>query len=204
MQIVKVEVLPIREGESVVANLIVEGRKGETWNRVKVITVTSGTPESQRQIVLQDGERLVVEGESKKVVVYDREQNMAKQVDADPEVRAKQEAAEQAQRDANVARENQQNALLDAKAKLDRESQAKTNLGNPVPSTPPATGTQEPNKSLDPKSGQAPSSAGSTPQTMTPTQNDHGQGATPSKPATGTVSGSPTSTPSSNPGAKKS
>lgn len=133
MKVFTVKVDAISAGEEVRADFIVEQKKGETWNRMKVVTVTSGTPESERKFVLQDNERLLLEGQTNKVVIYDREQNMSKIVDADPEVRKAQEAAEVAQKQANVAREAKQNEVVAGLATQAQQEAPKTNLGNPVP-----------------------------------------------------------------------
>lgn len=75
MKVIKIEINSINETEEVVANLFLEQRKGETWNRSKVITVVSGQGENSRQLILNDDERLVVEGKTSRKVVFDAGQN---------------------------------------------------------------------------------------------------------------------------------
>lgn len=133
MKAIEVVIHSVGTGEEVVANLIVEQQKGEIWNRSKVITVVSGSPEASRRLLLEDNERLVIDGTTSKKVVYDREQNMAKVVDADPEVREKQAAAEAAQREANVAREQKQNAFAEGQRAAAAQAEPKTSIGNPAP-----------------------------------------------------------------------
>jgi hypothetical protein len=137
MKVFTISVEAVGAGEEVRADFIVEQKKGEIWNRMKVVTVTSGAPDSQRKFVLQDNERLVVEGQTQKVVVYDREQNMSKIVDADPEVREKQAMADAAQREANMAREEKHNTVSAGLAAQAEAEKPKTNLGNPVPAKAP-------------------------------------------------------------------
>lgn len=184
MQVVTIKVDPVRENESGQVNIMVEAKKGDTWNRVKVQTVASGAADSERRIVLQNDERLVIEGNTTKQVVYNRDQNMAQVVDADPEVQAKQKAADEATRIANEARERTQNQVGEQMTKDAAANAPKTNLGNPVPA---GSQTQQPGA---PKvgttaglAGTAPSdpkanAAGTTPQaTTSPTaKGDAGQG----------------------------
>lgn len=191
MKVLQITVNSIREGEEVVANLMVEQKKGETWNRTKVVTVTSGTPEATRQLVLEDNERLVIEGDTKKKVVYDREQNMSKIVDADPEVRASQEAAEFAQKEANTARERSENRTAEERKQEAIDRLPKTNLGNPLPPGAKAEGpaptvqTEKPGALSAPSSTGAanptPSGAGATPAPGAVAGRDAGQGSTDSK-----------------------
>lgn len=186
MKIIEINILSVNAGEEVVANIILEQKKGEIWNRAKVITVTSGSPEALRKLNVADNERIVIEGTTSKKVVYDREQNMSKVVDADDEVRAAQEKADAATKEANTLREQKQNLADAAKADADKVSEPKTNLGNPAPSDAPkpatvstmapvATPAPKPAAPTTPPAGV--SGASASPKVA----GDHGQGATSSK-----------------------
>lgn len=77
MKVVYIEVLPVAEGDVVQAVVLVEKRKGESWNRMKSWDVVSGMPEAKRRIILEDDERVVIEGSATHTLVFDKEQNAA-------------------------------------------------------------------------------------------------------------------------------
>lgn len=170
MKSVRVEVLAVRQTEQVTANFHVERLKGTTWNRTRVITVVSGQPDAVREFLLEDDERLVIEGATRKIVEYDREQNATKIVDADPGVREAQKRADDATRDANVLREKVTAEVKPQVAAAAAEAQPRTNLGNPAPARPPAS----PPPAAKPPGGTPPNTAGGG-------TASHGQGATGTK-----------------------
>lgn len=133
MKIVNVEVLPLRPQEQVGATIIVEKRRGDTWTRSKAFDVTSGTPEANRRILLDDDERVVIEGAAKTIMQYDPVQNAAKIVAADPEVREKEAQLEAAQDDVNRLKEQKARDVKDGQASAAQAGQLRTNIGNPVP-----------------------------------------------------------------------
>lgn len=136
MQVLTIKVDAVSEGQQVVAEFQVQRQKGDSWNVLRVENVTSGTGESERKIVLQDDERLVVSGRVMKVAVMDPNQNVVQMVDADPDVRAAQLHNEETQRRLNILREQKNNEIADQLKEAQKEAAPKTNLGNPVP--PPA------------------------------------------------------------------
>lgn len=130
MKIIKVEVLAVRQTEQVSANLHVEKQKGTMWNRTRVISVVSGQPDALREFLLEDDERLIIEGASRKIVEYDRNQSATKIVDADPEVREAQNRADSATHEANALRERKEREVKPPLAEAERQAQPRTNLGN--------------------------------------------------------------------------
>ena len=74
MKVVLVEVLAINDNESVGATIILEKKKGDTYNRMEAFDVTSGTPEAKRRLLLADDERVVIEGRAHETHRYDPEQ----------------------------------------------------------------------------------------------------------------------------------
>lgn len=176
MQVVEVKINAMSAGEEVVANFTIEERKGETWNKKRVVTVTSGSPESTRSFPLADNERLIIDGKATAAVIYDRDQNMAKKVDADPQVRAAQQNADDAQRRANEMREKELQAARDA-------NRASVPSGSPTPDKPVVTqggvGGQAPTGATGPAPAAKPGTnqAQPTASAAKPMGSDTGQGA---------------------------
>lgn len=139
MKIVTVEVLPVRDGETVSATIIQEQRRSETWNRVKAWDVMSGTPEAKRRIMLEDNERVVVEGRADTTLVYDPEQKAAIPMPSDP-VKAAAKVDEDAKiAEENTRRENEERVKREAAEAAARTSAPRTNIGNPAPTPPVVT-----------------------------------------------------------------
>lgn len=174
MKLIKLEVRSIRDSESVVANLTIEKQKGETWNRARVDTVTSGTPEATREIVLGDDERLIIEGRVDQIVEYDREQGSAKMVPADPDARAKLAAEEKATNEANIKHAEIQKQQDEAKAKALAAQVPKTNLGNPVQTSDAPVNTKTAGDTGQGAVGTQPDKPGGTSQSPANTMNTPG------------------------------
>lgn len=137
MMVVEVTIRSIRDTETASAAIIQEQKRGDTFNRVKVTDVTSGTPEATvRKILLADDERLVIEGRADTKVVFDKEQNAAVPVPTDPK-KAQEKVVEDAViKERNIAAEEMRRQG-DDEEKIKKELDTpKTNLGRPVP---PAT-----------------------------------------------------------------
>lgn len=128
MKAIVVEVHAIRDGERVSASVIVERRRSDHWVREKVTDVMSGMPDSKRRILLEDDQRVVIEGRSNVEYVFDKEQNASVPVLTDPEAEAKKQADEKLEALALAQRE----AAEREKAMAEKIPEPKTNLGNPV------------------------------------------------------------------------
>lgn len=74
MKVVLVEILSTNDNEKVDATIIVEQKRGEGVRRINAWDVTSGFPEAKRRILLEDDERVVIEGRGGPVKVYDPKQ----------------------------------------------------------------------------------------------------------------------------------
>lgn len=96
MKVIKVEVLPAKDGDIVNATIVREQKKNDTWNRMEAFDVTSGFPESKREFLLDDDERIVVEAQQQYEVIYDRAQAAAVLVPSDPKKRDQKLAADAA------------------------------------------------------------------------------------------------------------
>ena len=78
MQVVHLNVKPIRDGEQPSLRYTVQKRRGtDLWTNERVIDVTAGTPEAQRAMPLDNDERIVVEPIQGETVVYDPTQMAA-------------------------------------------------------------------------------------------------------------------------------
>lgn len=137
MKAIVVEVHAIRDGERVSASVIIERKRDDQWIREKVIDVASGMADSKRRLLLEDDQRVVIEGKSNVEYVFDKEQNASVPVLTDPEAEAKKQADEKAEALALAQRE----AAEREKALAEKVSEPKTNLGNPVKSEVPRPGT---------------------------------------------------------------
>src|SRR4249919_2967243 len=80
MKVVNVEILPAKDGEVVTAVITEETQKGGSWKEGSKTTVKSGTPEAKRTILLDEDDRIIIEGRVEAEVVYDPTQMSAKMV----------------------------------------------------------------------------------------------------------------------------
>jgi hypothetical protein len=183
MQVLDIKLNAVREGEQVAADVQVQRQKGDNWNVVRVETITSGTSEDTRKLILQDDERVIISGRISKIAVMDPNQNVVKMVDADPEIRAAQEAHEASQRRLNELRETKTNQLNEQKAEAIQKAEPKTNIGNPAPASTPkigdhgqgASGTkpnQPPTPSTPPSGSATQAASQPAPSTQPPKQED--------------------------------
>jgi hypothetical protein len=96
MKVVKVEILPARDGEVVTAVVLTQTRKGTTgpWEDGDKHAVKSGTAEASRSVLLEDNERLVIEGRALTQTVVDPVQSSAHEVLLPQEVPPEEERPE--------------------------------------------------------------------------------------------------------------
>lgn len=59
------------KGSSVIT---IEKKIGEVWEKVKVWPVTLGSKEANKKILLEEGQRVIVEGSAARALVYDKDQ----------------------------------------------------------------------------------------------------------------------------------
>ena len=90
MKVVKVEILPMNAGEIVTATIKVEGGKAEGYES----SVESGTPQASQTIILQEDQRVVIDGKVEDEMQYDLEQRAAKKVPLGEKAEAQQKKAE--------------------------------------------------------------------------------------------------------------
>lgn len=86
MKVVNIEICGVNDGDRVSATVIQERKRGDNWNRLKSWDVTSGMPEAKRKILLEDDERLVIEGREVEKIVFDKNQNAAVRVEKEDSV----------------------------------------------------------------------------------------------------------------------
>ena len=77
MKVIKLSVLAASDDEVVSGTLSIQRKRGDSWTVEEVITVVSGKPGSERTLLLDDTQRLVVEGTSNVELVFDRAQAAA-------------------------------------------------------------------------------------------------------------------------------
>lgn len=117
MKVVEVTLRSSRDDEDVDGTIMLETKRGDTWNREQAFDVTSGTDAAHRTFLLEDDQRVVVEGRPREAIVLDRDQRAAVRVPADREERERakreqaavtqamnQAAEERSRRDAAIAR----------------------------------------------------------------------------------------------------
>jgi hypothetical protein len=97
MKVVKVEILPAKDGEVVTAIIKEEEEKGGNWKETSKTTVKSGTPEAVRSILLDDNERITIEGKVDNEVVIDKDQMAAREEPRSDEAKEKKQKADQHQ-----------------------------------------------------------------------------------------------------------
>lgn len=86
MRTFKISLLNEKVGVRLSGAIVIERRRNDTWVREREITLLTGDPSSEATIVVEDGQRLIIEAPSENEVVYDREQNaaIAKPIHSDP------------------------------------------------------------------------------------------------------------------------
>jgi len=91
MKLVKIEILPARDSDVVRCLIRQQRRKGGTWEEIERHIVSSGTPEASRVMLLEDDERVIVEGGAMRKTIIDHEQMAAMEVD-DPNFKIESQA----------------------------------------------------------------------------------------------------------------
>lgn len=56
------------------AVVTIEKKVGEIWEKVKVWPVVLGSKEANKKILLEEGQRIIVEGSAARPLIYDRNQ----------------------------------------------------------------------------------------------------------------------------------
>src|SRR5678816_1420242 len=145
----------IRDGEKASGSIAIDRKKNDMWVRESSIDLVSGTPSAERTILLENDQRMVLEGSSNVEVIYDKEQNAAvpkekvlpdakpDDPDLSPEKSLADLAAEEfeaGQRRAAVAKVQEENARkvkeeAEAKAKADEAAKLKTSTTQPSQSS---------------------------------------------------------------------
>jgi hypothetical protein len=97
MKVVKVEVLPAKDNEVVSAVIIEETNKGGTWKETAKNTVQTGTAEARRTILLDEDDRVIIEGKVEGEVIYDHDQKSAKTVYRGERAKAEEEKDKKSQ-----------------------------------------------------------------------------------------------------------
>jgi hypothetical protein len=77
MKVIKFSIHPAADGEVVNAAVSIQRKRGDAWLIDEVISIVSNQAGAERTLVLDDTQRIVIEGTSNTEVVYDREQNAA-------------------------------------------------------------------------------------------------------------------------------
>jgi hypothetical protein len=80
MKVVNIEILPAKDGEVVTAVITEETQKGGSWKEGTKTTVQSGTPEAKRSLLLDEDDRVIIEGRVEAEVIYDPVQGSASRV----------------------------------------------------------------------------------------------------------------------------
>jgi hypothetical protein len=75
MKIVRIEVLPASDGDVVAALVVLQKQSGSAWTEVERHVVLSSEHRGARQLLLEEDERVVVDGRTQVELVMDKEQN---------------------------------------------------------------------------------------------------------------------------------
>jgi hypothetical protein len=74
MKKIRIVVTPVKDGEVVTGRIVREANKGGKWSVEEFYDVKSGTPGADREMLLEDNERITIEATPTHVWVADREQ----------------------------------------------------------------------------------------------------------------------------------
>lgn len=81
MKSIKISIAPIRDGEVVSGVYMKQRFRNGTWLNEESITVVSDQPGNERTLLLDNDQRLVIEGKSNKKMIYDKDQATAREVE---------------------------------------------------------------------------------------------------------------------------
>lgn len=84
MKMIKIGFFAVHDGEIVSGTITKLRKRGDTWVVDETIAVMSDEPGAQREILLEDNQRLVIDATSNTKIVMDKEQNAAVRVPVDP------------------------------------------------------------------------------------------------------------------------
>lgn len=80
MKMIKVGFYPVGDGQIVSGTITKLRKKGDTWTVEETIAVNSDEPGREREVLLDDSQRLVIDATSNTKIVLDRSQNAAVRV----------------------------------------------------------------------------------------------------------------------------
>lgn len=142
MKVVKVEILPAKDDEVVTATIIEQTNKDGNWMETANYSAQSGTVEARRTILLDEDDRVIIEGKVEHMTVYDPGQMSAKKVPlgAKAEEAAKYDEEQKKKHDEMVQKEKDDLEEKKPEELKLREAQAKTRdeaiMGKPKEAQP--------------------------------------------------------------------
>lgn len=144
---VKVLVTPVRDGDKASGSVHVDRKKGDSWARENSMNFVSGDPSAERTILVENDQRLIIEGSSNTEIVYDRAQGAAVtrerpitvQPTRDPDLSPEKPLADQAAEDFAAA---QRKAALDKVREENRKKAEEAAKTAPKPTTTPHPSVQ--------------------------------------------------------------
>lgn len=138
MKVVRIEILSAQDGVTERATLKVERQEQDAWKEDASYGMITGDPTGVRQIMIDDNQRIIIEGSSAYELVFDKEQmaTVRRPRDEKAQEQERQLAEERAVRQKMIFdREKEDREAADAQTMAD--APPKTNLGNPVENPPP-------------------------------------------------------------------
>lgn len=143
----------------------IEEKVGESWKRQKSVAITSGSPEAERRIILEDNVRIVISARgNSNEIVYDRDQNAAMPRAAqESQLTTEERAAAEQKRQADEARTKAAGEELKKKQAVENAALAEKQASDavdPSKALNPTTGAAKGNTALNPENdGQTSSTA---------------------------------------------
>lgn len=86
MFMLEVNMRAVRDSEKPSVRYVVEQKRGSDWVRDKVVDVTAGQPDTRRELLINDDERVVIEPVVQDNIVYNREEMAAVPAAANPQL----------------------------------------------------------------------------------------------------------------------
>lgn len=132
MKAIEVKVDTIRDGVVATARIALQKQKNGRWEDIEAYDVSSDDPDSERRILLEDDEQIVITAKTMTEMMLDRDQMVARAMPVDPVEKDKALKEEERVRRENIEREERE------RHEATTAEGRKTLLGRPVPPQTPA------------------------------------------------------------------
>jgi hypothetical protein len=140
MRVVEITLLTSRDDVSERFTIAVHRKRADTWVAQQSWDVMGGSPEGKRRLMIEDGDRIVIDTLDPVTMVYDKEQMVATPIPIDEKAKEEKEVFTEEQKELherNVKRDEERSRAEEEEGRVVR-----TNIGTGAETQPPKRAKQ--------------------------------------------------------------